>query len=492
MLMSWDKQGRWQKMYKGKMYRVSLTDLGVPSTRQTKEGSYQEANAWWLDKKAELDVKPPHPLQTDLDDLARKLAYVKAHDLPDEVAEIDRQISITEERQPGPPEDATPDPPAVPADLSKLLDSLRGLGCNIPAGVEEQLMDLERAEEEDLTPSAQVWADRFRRDPQDAPERTVGHWADKWLAIKEEQCRTGARAASGLRVLAAVVREFKDFCGATLLLERIDAGLWERFGDHCEAQVAARDADPRKGWKAAHAQAIYLRSRTLMKWFWEQGALPALPRNINRQVRLTRPADPIRTYTKQELHAFFKAANGQHKLHILLALNCGMYEVDIANLLRTEIDLRHGEIKRRRSKTRKRVNTPVVTYRLWPSTKRMLQRYLEPDGDLALRTPQGNPWGRIRWEAGKWRQSHSVACYHAELRKKLCLWGSFKTFRKTSATTLGSDHRYDKLANHFLGEAPTGTADKHYVAMNSQRFAEAVTWLGDQFELLDADQQEGE
>jgi integrase len=470
--MSWEPEPayRWVKMYKGTRYRVSCADLGVARARWSKDESYREANAWWAAKKAELEAAHPH--REELDELARKLAYLKAHDLPEEVPAIELAAANTEQAQPD-------DPLPVPPDMTDLLDALRKAGCTIPQGIDDRVL-------RELAPSAGLWADRFRRDPQDAPERTLAHWAERWLAVREEQARSGARAASGLRLLRALVREFTEFCGA-VKVEQLDAGLWERWGHHCEGMVARRDDDPRKGWKAGYARALYTRSRNLMTWLWEQEAIPSLPRNIKRNVNLTRPADEIRTYTNYELHEFFKAAQGQHKLHILLALNCGMYEVDIARLLRREIDLRDGRITRRRSKTRKLEHTPVVTYPLWPSTLAMLREHVCPDGDLALRTPEGNPWRATKLVGDKWVESHSVANYHGELRRKLGLTGPFKTFRKTSASKLGSDHRYDKLANHFLGEAPTSTADKHYVQTNTQRFAEAVLWLGREFDLLTVD-----
>jgi hypothetical protein len=83
-------------------------------------------------------------------------------------------------------------------------------------------------------------------------------------------------------------------------------------------------------------------------------------------------------------------------------------------------------------------------------------------------------------------ESHSLSNYHGRLLKRLGMGGSFKAYRKTSGTHLGSDHRYEKLADHFLGESPRSIADKHYVAVNARRFADAVTWLGYEFRLYEA------
>ena len=59
--MSWVPARRgWMKEYRGKKYAVSCRQLNAP---ETKEGSYQAANAWWASKKAEIDRQnaPPAP-----------------------------------------------------------------------------------------------------------------------------------------------------------------------------------------------------------------------------------------------------------------------------------------------------------------------------------------------------------------------------------------------------------------------------------------------
>ena len=62
------------------------------------------------------------------------------------------------------------------------------------------------------------------------------------------------------------------------------------------------------------------------------------------------------------------------KLYLLLMLNCGMYQNDIAELLDEEVNWKNGTITRARSKTRDR-NGPVVTYKLWPETFALLKKH---------------------------------------------------------------------------------------------------------------------
>ena len=46
------------------------------------------------------------------------------------------------------------------------------------------------------------------------------------------------------------------------------------------------------------------------------------------------------TYGPAVLHDILIAANEREQLCILLALNCGMYQADIARLTRDEVDVR--------------------------------------------------------------------------------------------------------------------------------------------------------
>jgi len=74
----------------------------------------------------------------------------------------------------------------------------------------------------------------------------------------------------------------------------------------------------------------------------------------------------------------FKATTGQRHAHdptLLLcwALNCGMTSKDISDLHPAQVDLDRGTITRKRSKTHEWANVPVVQYRLWAETIRLLR-----------------------------------------------------------------------------------------------------------------------
>jgi integrase len=476
--MSWEGSPafRWVKMYRGERHRVSCADLGLARDLWTREGSYRQANAWWVGKRATLDAPPPHPHEATLKELAERLDWARGHGLADEAAEIEAHAEAV--RGMGDElnacEEAEPDPPGA----DRLLEMLRLFGWNGPP--------LDPVVLRALLPSEHVWADRMRREPDAPKDRTVGWWCDKWLAGKVEEAAQGVRASSGLRLLRYAVGHFKTFVGADSPLTNINAHLWERWGVLCQGRVALRDSDPKAGWAADYAKKVYSLVRGFLKWLWQQGAVDSLPRNLDRRVKFDRPAAGIKTYSNAEVKTLLDAAKGQHRLHILLALNTGMNPADIAHLQRAEVDLTNGRITRRRHKTRRQKHTPLVCYPLWPLTLKLLREHIEREGALALRTPRGRPWATVTTQKdGKERECNCVRNYHRALCQRTGLGGGFKTFRNTSATRLRANPKYADLRHHFLGHSGKSMADRHYAEVDQALFNEAVAWLGRQYALAD-------
>ena len=79
--------------------------------------------------------------------------------------------------------------------------------------------------------------------------------------------------------------------------------------------------------------------------------------------------------SRSEVQTLIEAAPGQLKLHLLLMLNCGFTQQDVADLGQEEVDWLAGMISRRRSKTGDHVTVPMVSYRLWPETFELLRRF---------------------------------------------------------------------------------------------------------------------
>ena len=155
---------------------------------------------------------------------------------------------------------------------------------------------------------------------------------------------------------------------------------------------------------------------------------------------------------------------------------------------------------------------PVVNYKLWPRTARLLRSNLNPDpaSDLALTNRAGGPLrvSKLVVENGKTRET--VWC--SLLRR----WGTMKNakpklpddqenspdeqknakpklpdkqlmfLRKTGSTKLRSDNRFLSMVSLYLGHSWDNIADKHYNAFDGEPYSpldEAIEWLGKEFKI---------
>jgi integrase len=234
--------------------------------------------------------------------------------------------------------------------------------------------------------------------------------------------------------------------------------------------------------------------RGLVRFAWSM-RLIELPRNLDYK-SIETPPKAVPTWPIQDVRAALAASSGQLRLHLLLMLNCGMYQKDISDLQDHEVGWTEGTITRKRSKTGHEKNTPVVTYRLWPDTLACLKQY-RSGGKTVLLTGDGRPWvraepqpdGKIRQSDGIARNYRRLVASHNEKNPKNKLAARpLKELRKTSASLLYGHSDYGRLANHFLGNSPRGIAEKNYLDPRTPGFQElfdrALEWLGIQYGFL--------
>src|SRR5262245_5525392 len=94
--MTWEPgPRRWRKLYRGKLFTVSCRQLGVPDT---KNDSYQAANAWWVARRAEIDgQKPPHLHEWWLTEARRRLSIAAKLGEPRVAAALRSEINRIEQ-----------------------------------------------------------------------------------------------------------------------------------------------------------------------------------------------------------------------------------------------------------------------------------------------------------------------------------------------------------------------------------------------------------
>lgn len=450
-LMSWEgpPHCRWVKMHKGVRYRVSCADLKAAAW--TKEGSGKLANEWWGRKLAEL--AGPHP---------RVEAVRQALAEEDDLSRLSREIEALKRER----------------DLlrDEVYNAAHAIADDQGVGVEAVLRALPEADEVKRLSSPLA---------ADAADRSVKALADRWSRDRADEATKGSRSADGANNLRMALNHFVAFAGGPTGVEAIDFDLWRRWHLHCRGETARRDRDGEGGWSAAYARKVFTVARAFVRWLWETEALDRLPRNLgSRQYRFEAEAKAPPCFTDEEVRRFVAAATGQHKLHLLLMLNCGMTQKDVSDLRKDQIDLDAGTITRRRSKTRLKKGTPLVTYPLWPSTLALLRAHLSSDPTIALLTHTGRRWVRKEMRDGRLVKGDSIGSLFQHLRDRLRVTGrdkSLKVFRKTSATRLKSHKDYRDLRFHFLGHAAHNVADRHYAAESPKLLAEAVAWLGREY-----------
>jgi len=493
--MSWEGSPyfRWVKMYKGTRYRISCTDLELPQVSWTKDESYHAANAWWEKKRAEIDGQDPR--RKIVGELQRRVDYAERHGLHDESKKLRDDLEGVQEMFSADPEEVNSlvlssgqiiAPDKEPGTIEDLQQSAAEMlaGVTIPPESREFLVNLFGGEK--------LWADRLKREKAAPAGKSIGALAEKWSAAHQEEARKGLRSSDGANNQRIILDHFVRFAGPTNAVDTITADLVHRWYVQCQGEVIKRDIDNAAGWSVAYARTVFAISRSFVKWLWEREHLSTIPRNLNsQQFRFERPESAIPTFEDSEIRSLLGKATGQHRLHLFLMLNIGCTQKDISDLRKDQI-VYDGKnpvgIKRRRSKTVNKKNTPEVHYPLWPETARLLQEHLSADPVFALLTDKSKQrW--VRKEIlvdGKLKHADCIARLFQNLRKLVGLKGegkSLKVFRKTSATRLKSHREYRSLVQFFLGHSAVTVADKHYAKESQELLAEAVGWLGKQYGL---------
>jgi hypothetical protein len=175
---------------KGKLYWVSTRDLEAPPT---KDGSYQVANAWRAQKRAELEgYRPPTQHEGVVQILQQRLPWAQAH-------------------RPG-----------------KLADSIK-----------ETISFLETAD--DLHPSiaSELLGDpetyrRWNERTQQAPETvvdndTIGQRVARWVEHMRASVQLGRISADRYNNVRDQIARFQNFVGTALPVAAINEDVYERY-----------------------------------------------------------------------------------------------------------------------------------------------------------------------------------------------------------------------------------------------------------------------
>ena len=232
-----------------------------------------------------------------------------------------------------------------------------------------------------------------------------------------------------------------------------------------------------------YAAEILSSVKSLIRWAYKTERLEELPRNLDdRSTCIEKSPTDIKTFTIAEIRTLLDAATERSRLYLLLMLNCGMTQVDIAKLRPEEVDWKKRTVTRKRSKTRRHEGVPTVTYPLWPLTMRLLRKHRSSDPDRVLTAENGQPlWSESLDSKDRLAKRDAIASAYRRLKRKTGIKKTLKVLRKTSSTLIDHHPEFRGLAELFLGHSPRSMKDRHYTAADLKGLARAVKWLGQEY-----------
>lgn len=298
---------------------------------------------------------------------------------------------------------------------------------------------------------------------------TIGKAVDEWLLGKKSQVVVGYIRQSTLSSTTNDITVFRKWAGDTTPLSAINEKQLYDFFNHLAGEIGGGKM------KVGYAHQIMLYTKSFIKRQWELHRIE-LPRNIgSRNLSIRVPTAAIKTLSLDDIKAYYDRGTSLLKTCILLSLNCGFNQVDIATLKHSEVNWELGTITKKRVKTGDVANVPTVRWKLWPITLEQLKKHKSKHPELVLlgrkdrELMQGGGLERVDVIGKMWRY----------VRNKLGIRREYKLLRKTASSLLASHPEYGKFAQYFLCHSASNVADKHYVKPSQEQFDRAIEWLGE-------------
>ena len=234
------------------------------------------------------------------------------------------------------------------------------------------------------------------------------------------------------------------------------------------------------------------RIRVVFKYAFDAGLIdkpirygPAFKRPSKKILRLARAAKGPRMYEVGQLRQIVEAAGIPLKAMVLLGVNCGFGNADVAALPLTALDLESGWVTFPRPKTGIPRRCP-----LWPETIVAIRQALakrptaknQENADLVFVTKYGGRWGKVTIGEpdanGKLKLTNDdpIAKEFVKLTKRLKLHRAGLAFYALRHTfeTIGGDARDQVAVDHIMGHAQDDMASVYRERISDERL-KAVT-----------------
>lgn len=361
--------------------------------------------------------------------------------------------------------------------LSQAAESLPRLSAQQvidPSGLEIEVADPLKTEEA-------VWRDRLAVMQRETPtEKTLQAFVERFIDDKNASAAAGELSTARVYALQLHLNGFADWLGQGSSVEEINGQVLNEYRAHLLKKVESKE------WSRTTANDRLVTLKSFVRWLWQIEAIPSLPRNMDGRTKaltIGTSSSEIKVFTKKEISKLLDEASGRTKLYLLLMLNCGMTQKDIADLQHSEVDWNAGRIIRKRSKTRKHGKVPEVNYKLWPETIRLLkqERNRKRTGTVLLNA-NGQPLlSEEVTAAGKYKKNDNIKSAFQRLQQKTKIKKPLKSLKKTSATLIRGSEKYASLESLFLGHAGGTIAHRHYAKAPQNLLDQAIGWLATEY-----------
>jgi integrase len=214
----------------------------------------------------------------------------------------------------------------------------------------------------------------------DGPHDRLKDCKTKYLAAMERLQQAGEITHRHYKSVEWTLDRFAKIIGPTRILAKLgseDYGLWRADLSKTNGPVSLGN----------HIRCV----RAFLNWCKREKIISELPpgdslkkpsRSVLRRARATQPA---KFFLSEEIRKLLTHSSPQMKAMILLGLNAGLANNDIALLQTHHIEGQWLVYPRPKTGIERRVP-------LWPETCKALTAVIRPGDEVAFRTKRGNPW----------------------------------------------------------------------------------------------------
>jgi integrase len=477
------KGGRWKRTYRGKVFYFSGID--GKSDRLGYDRAVEAFTHWKAEVDGEADANKPH-----------RADYERAIKFRMQIVEWCHVES-----------NALADP-TIKTTYDRIEKELRRLQSDFAKVRPPALSTADTVQ-----PNA-IWVHPLAGVGMTMEEKTK--WHKRVVSLLEFQRLGKATAPNQAATVAARIAEYRGRKLAAARSGQIKPGTYKAIADripHFERFAGTKDAGKIDEQIVSTFHAAVLKAigdgevtqqggknrldaaRAFIRWLWQERILETLPRNLDT-LTIRVEATEIETFDLDELKTLLEAASERTRLYLLLMLNCGFYQSDIAALRPAEFDAATRHITRKRTKTgHLSENVPMVSWQLWDETYRLLLKFRtsDPQADLLLINENGLSLYRRTIDAdGKPHDVDNIKSAFERVCDKLRRQGklngkpkSLDKLRKTGSSKLEEHESFGRYSKFFLGQAPQDIAERRYAKPSSDdKFALPLrVEISDQFQI---------